>query len=308
LREIVGEEPVVFGASPYVRTRETLNAVAAAWGGLDQVKWFEDPRLREQDFGNFQDIEKVQQAKLEKEKFGPFYYRMPSGESPADVYDRISSFFETMHRTWDRRERTDETNEVLVIHGMTISVFLMRLFKYSVDEFHAYCNFENAEFCVLERQATGRYSKSLMYCVKQIETPDGWFSKRGPRSERTDKGRFDRAINTEPPSMGRPAALERKQSVAGTTFVTKTYQPNIGTGFRCDEMLRVEAVIEASQSDDLGIMPGWYLVAMNGEVVENGGAREAVRNAKRTGKPYEVRFRIPLDALGSPAQAGTGRL
>ena len=46
-------------------------------------------------------------------------------------------------------------NYVLVIHGVTISCFLMRFFKYSVDEFNSYKNFGNCEFAVLERNESG---------------------------------------------------------------------------------------------------------------------------------------------------------
>merc|ERR1712050_179482 len=100
LRRIIGDEHVKFMVSPYVRTRETLNALVEPWGGLTSVRWEEDPRIREQDFGNFQDVNLVRKAKSERERFGPFFYRMPNGESPSDVYDRLSSFFESMFRSW----------------------------------------------------------------------------------------------------------------------------------------------------------------------------------------------------------------
>ena len=51
----------------------------------------------------------------------------------ADVYDRVSGFLESLFRYW---ETHDFENYVLVCHGVTISVFLMRWFKYNVDEFH----------------------------------------------------------------------------------------------------------------------------------------------------------------------------
>merc|ERR1711998_681070 len=148
LRRILGTEETVFYVSPYVRTRETLHAVAQSFGGLDQGHWKEDPRIREIDFGNYQDPKRVKAQKQERWNFGQFYYRFPEGgESCADVYDRVSSFMESLYRYWEEHPHVE--NYMLVIHGITIAVFLMRFFKYSVDEFDSYSNFENCEFAVL---------------------------------------------------------------------------------------------------------------------------------------------------------------
>jgi len=154
IKEEVGGESTKFIVSPYVRTRETFAGIAQAFGsgGIEGLEWREDPRVREQDFGNFQDPEAMREAKDERRGFGEFYYRFEEGESSADVYDRVSSFLESLYRMW---YRDDIDNYILVLHGLTINVFLMRFFKYSVDEFNQYQNFENGEFVVLERNAQG---------------------------------------------------------------------------------------------------------------------------------------------------------
>ena len=65
----------------------------------------------------------------ERWDFGSFYYRFPDGgESAADVYDRVSSFMESLYRHWKENEGEVE-NYVLVIHGVTANVFLMRFFQ-----------------------------------------------------------------------------------------------------------------------------------------------------------------------------------
>jgi broad specificity phosphatase PhoE len=140
MKAIIGDESTYFITSPYARTRETFNGLAQSFGGVDSLNWSEDPRLREQDFGNYQDPEKMKAWKKERKDFGTFYYRYPSGESPADVFDRVSSFMESLHRMWSEHP-TRADNYVLVIHGMTIQCFLMRWFKYSVDEFSSTANF-----------------------------------------------------------------------------------------------------------------------------------------------------------------------
>ena len=42
------DESCHFVVSPFVRTMETLQAVAEAWGGHKNVTFTEDPRIREQ--------------------------------------------------------------------------------------------------------------------------------------------------------------------------------------------------------------------------------------------------------------------
>ena len=53
LRRLVGNETCRFFTSPYMRTRQTLLAVLKAFEGRT-VQVTSEPRLREQDFGNFQ--------------------------------------------------------------------------------------------------------------------------------------------------------------------------------------------------------------------------------------------------------------
>lgn len=76
LKSIVGDETVKFYVSPYVRTRQTFMELNKA---LDPKQWTyrEEPRLREQDFGNFQNLEKINRCRQERRLFGAFYYRFP---------------------------------------------------------------------------------------------------------------------------------------------------------------------------------------------------------------------------------------
>lgn len=41
----------------------------------DSAEWIEEPRIREQDFGNFQDPQTMPRLKQERRKYGSFYYR-----------------------------------------------------------------------------------------------------------------------------------------------------------------------------------------------------------------------------------------
>lgn len=51
----------------------------------------EEPRITEQQFGNFQNHEEMQQCKRQRNSFGRFYYRFPNGESGLDVYTRVGA-------------------------------------------------------------------------------------------------------------------------------------------------------------------------------------------------------------------------
>ena len=77
-----------FYISPYKRTKQTAAGVASAFRGDQVMGVREEPQLREQDFGNFQDSATLVRKKTERESYGRFFYRFPNGESGADVYDR----------------------------------------------------------------------------------------------------------------------------------------------------------------------------------------------------------------------------
>jgi len=65
----------------------------------DKIKVYEEPRLREQDFGNFQPCSAAMERMWqERADYGHFFYRIPNGESAADAYDRVSGFNESLWR------------------------------------------------------------------------------------------------------------------------------------------------------------------------------------------------------------------
>jgi broad specificity phosphatase PhoE len=127
-------------SSPWIRARQTAEPLIHQLKCLDpdiiQYKYYEDPRLREQDWGNFPKPGATLDLKKERNKYGPFFYRFPNGESGADVYDRISTFLETLHRDFEK----NPTHVVVFTHGFTMRCFLMRWFHWSVEEFETIKN------------------------------------------------------------------------------------------------------------------------------------------------------------------------
>ena len=118
IQELIGADtPVLYYVSPYRRTKQTLENLHLPNPVLYTR---EEPRLREQDFGNFQDPKKIQQAKRDRPKFGRFFYRFPNGgESGADVFDRVSAFTGTFLRDMEQLEQNEarQATAIFVTHG-----------------------------------------------------------------------------------------------------------------------------------------------------------------------------------------------
>eukprot|EP00928_Gymnodinium_smaydae_P087968 TRINITY_DN72130_c0_g1_i1.p1 TRINITY_DN72130_c0_g1~~TRINITY_DN72130_c0_g1_i1.p1 ORF type:complete len:406 (+),score=71.47 TRINITY_DN72130_c0_g1_i1:49-1218(+) len=180
LRELVGEESIKFIVSPYVRTRETFNGIKHAWGDK-KLPMRVDVRIREQEFGNLDspDMKKLHQL---KKKFGAFYFRFPDGESPADCYERASSFFESMYRTWE--DNTVE-NHVIVGHGMMILMLIMRFMRLSVEDWEELDSLRNCEFVVMERPADSyKYDIAFTWCGGEEKNMSGLRKKQPlPKNE-----------------------------------------------------------------------------------------------------------------------------
>ncbi len=151
--------PVKVYGSPYFRTRQTFKEFRKS---INVDSYYEDPRLREQEWGtrtqeNFDDLLRIRQAIIEqtRDAYGTFYYRFEGGESVADVYDRISSFLDTL---WREFEKPDYPRVAIInTHGMAIRAFLMRFFHLTVEEFEVLKNPKNASYTVLQLDNTGKY-------------------------------------------------------------------------------------------------------------------------------------------------------
>lgn len=129
--------------SPYARTRQTLAGILEGAGvPAGNVTIYEDPRLREVDPGY---AEYEAQTELRR-THGWFYYRFEGGESPADCFDRTSSFLESMMR---QIERKGATNVLVVTHGLTLRCFVMRFLHLSVEQFDSLANPNNCDVVTL---------------------------------------------------------------------------------------------------------------------------------------------------------------
>ncbi|KAK7366740.1 hypothetical protein VNO80_08737 [Phaseolus coccineus] len=165
---------VYFYVSPYQRTLQTLQHLARPFERSRIAGFREEPRIREQDFGNFQNREKMRVEKALRQLYGRFFYRFPDGESAADVYDRITGFRETLRtdinigRYQPPGEKKTEMNLVIVSHGLTLRVFLMRWYKWTVQQFEGLNNMGNGNMLVMEKGYGGRYSLLMHHDEEEL--------------------------------------------------------------------------------------------------------------------------------------------
>ena len=154
LKELVQDESLYFYVSPFWRARSTFECVAAAFPRC-QFEYSEEPRLREQEWGYLrcnEDFDKICRVRRE---YGTFYYRIPGGEAGSDVYDRINDLLGSLYR--DFSDMDFPKNCVLVTHGLTIRLFIMRFFHLTVEEFELMLAPMNCALIVLELQDDGHY-------------------------------------------------------------------------------------------------------------------------------------------------------
>ena len=157
IKELLEDEKVYVYLSPFFRTRETFQHIRES---IDNniIKTIEDPRIREQDWGHLRHPDDNKGIIEERDNFSTFYYRIPDGESGADVYDRVTTFLDTMHRDFEKHNYPE--NVLIVSHGLTIRLFLMRWYHWSVEEFESLHNPKNCQIIIMEKQIDDHYTLS----------------------------------------------------------------------------------------------------------------------------------------------------
>ena len=251
-REVEGSSDVHFIVSPYVRTVETFHGIAAAWCDPEGpefqqitdpllrrkawyarlvdmgLSWAEDPRIREQDFGNLQDPAKIKQSKKERNHFGAFYYRFAHGESAADVFDRISTFLDSLWRSFDVHP---SRHFVLVTHGIAIRVLLARYFRYTIDQFHMLSNPRNCEMICLSHDGRGRLEMSGRHELEMIPRDHENQQDDSPSNENNAtthddfilRYKFQKRLRVLPPSFVRKVNIRISYSETNETEKDEHY-------------------------------------------------------------------------------------
>ena len=138
------------------RTRETFKEIVIG-GEFDNGKldFKEEPRIREQEWGHLRSVEESALCNEARDNYGTFYYRIPNGESGADVFDRMASFFDSLHRDFQKEDFP--VNCAIVTHGMTIRLFLMKWFHWTVEQYEEMRNPYNCQIFEFARNQKNKY-------------------------------------------------------------------------------------------------------------------------------------------------------
>ncbi|KAK7746880.1 hypothetical protein SLS53_002068 [Cytospora paraplurivora] len=208
------DDTIQFFTSPYRRTRETTEGILATLTSDEEepspfkrnnIKVYEEPRLREQDFGNFQpcsaEMERVWQ---ERADYGHFFYRIPNGESAADAYDRVSGFNESLWRQFGDDDFASVC--VLVTHGLMSRVFLMKWYHFSVEYFEDLRNINHCEFLIMTRQKNGKY-----VLQNKLRTWSELRRERKKKEEKIEKGTLDAVNVRDRATLDRTTSTESVQ-------------------------------------------------------------------------------------------------
>ncbi|PPK70398.1 broad specificity phosphatase PhoE [Actinokineospora auranticolor] len=143
LRDLLRDRPVAAYISPYVRAMRTFELL-----GVPVVRRVQEPRLREQDWGNLQDPVGQQVQKQKRHEFGHFFYRLEHGESGADVDDRVASFLTELEARI-RHDPTHPDTTLVVSHGLTMRLLCRRMFSWSIELFESLSNPPHCDHRVL---------------------------------------------------------------------------------------------------------------------------------------------------------------
>lgn len=145
---LIGDGAFGVFSSPYVRTEQTKDAMMEGMGREPAFN-YQDPCLREQEYGNMPPTDENEANRAFRKKFGYFFYRFPEGESCADVYDRMALFLDTLYRRFDRPNCPE--NIIIVSHGTAIKCFLARWYHWSIDHFESIGQLPNCHVSVMTR-------------------------------------------------------------------------------------------------------------------------------------------------------------
>ncbi|KAG8347976.1 putative Histidine phosphatase superfamily (branch 1) [Trypanosoma vivax] len=178
LSQIVGNEPVYFYLSPYLRCRQSFLHLMRGFEahrkehgaiGDNVIGMREDVRLRDGDIGRYKTKEELLHHLRERELYGKFYYRFPFGESGADVCDRVTSFLDAFQR--ERMDFPMDSNVVILTHGQTIRMFVKRWFNLTVDTYHLMVSPPTGSINTLTRMHHRSCFRLDTECVKVMRLP-----------------------------------------------------------------------------------------------------------------------------------------
>lgn len=284
------DDTLHFFTSPYRRTRETTEGILATLTSDDpepspfkrnNIKVYEEPRLREQDFGNFQPCSaEMERMWQERADYGHFFYRIPDGESAADAYDRVSGFNESLWRQFGEDDfasvcvlgmskfcpcgRLTINYRMLILalktvtHGLMSRVFLMKWYHFSVEYFEDLRNINHCEFLIMNKQESGKY-----VLENELRT---WSALRRERALKKEKEKDK--IGTGTPTNKDTNKLDKALAASQSPIVAPRRWGGCPNGCNHDKSFRIRsALADLVKRDGTSVHPN--LSAVPSPVVVN---------------------------------------
>ncbi len=247
---------ILFYTSPYLRARQTCNNIIKGITAPDVThKVYEEPRMREQDFGNFQSTpEEMEQIWEERAHYGHFFYRIPHGESAADVYDRIASFNESLFRQFQQPDFPNIL--VLVTHGIWARVFLMKWFRWSYEEFESLKNIPHCQYIIMKKEEESGRFRLKTPLLTWDDLPEDEIDAE-IRKEFADEVSFNsknKLLN--PGDMDVESIIEaQKEAIKSNRGKNKELKEKFGRAKVGLERFSLNDQSEANSTEDLGRVP-----------------------------------------------------
>jgi broad specificity phosphatase PhoE len=153
--------------STYLRCRQTELLVTRHAFGEEaaKIRRRESFLLREQEFGDWDGLtdeeitqrfpEHWEKRRRMTDQQGRFYFRVPNGESRADVVQRINIFLGKMHRSHYR-------HHLIFLHGVTQRALRMAWFDRAPDWFETEPNPPNASVLLITRDGDGHWTERYL--------------------------------------------------------------------------------------------------------------------------------------------------
>mmetsp|Transcript_16957 Transcript_16957/g.28267 ORF Transcript_16957/g.28267 Transcript_16957/m.28267 type:complete len:352 (-) Transcript_16957:170-1225(-) len=149
IKQLLNDDTCHIIVSPFERTLQTSRNLRLAIEKNVRHTYVE-PRIREQEFGNLQGDD-FRDFRREQTKIGRFFYRFPTGESGADVYDRTKAWWNDTVIGINLRPGYEPVDALVVVtHGLTMRLILMQLYGWSPNTFSSVWNAGNCAMYVLQ--------------------------------------------------------------------------------------------------------------------------------------------------------------
>ena len=171
---LINDESFGVFVSPYRRTLQTKDCLLKGMG-RKPVFDYQDPELREQEYGNMPPVEVNKANRALRKKVGYFFYRFPEGESCADVYDRMALFLDTLYRRFNSPACPE--NIIIVSHGTAIKCFLARWYHWDIKYFDTIGHLPNCHVSVMTNEETDGHEPLGKYALQEPFEKSKYFGR-----------------------------------------------------------------------------------------------------------------------------------